>query len=153
MSIAPAKRASIAEGPALKLLHSIFTFAPMAFSNQPLALPIMGWAWVMFGKAPTRTTVVCALRTIEMNGVKTNRISVLNFICQSAGYCRARPSAIAWLHFSCGFCDAERAPDQQYRRSWCSREFSQQHRGHQGIPDRERDVRHPGQSGCAVDQH
>src|SRR5215471_19713218 len=59
MSIAPANRASIAEGPALKLVHWIFTFGPIALSNQPLALPIIGCACVMLGNAPTRITV-CA---------------------------------------------------------------------------------------------
>src|SRR5271166_723239 len=57
MSIAPAKRASMAEGPALKLVHCTLTCGPMALSNQPLALPTMACAWVIFGNAPTRITV------------------------------------------------------------------------------------------------
>src|SRR5271167_4151384 len=57
MSIAPANNASIAEGPALKVFQSIFTFGPMAFSNQPFAFPTMACAWVMLGNAPTRMTV------------------------------------------------------------------------------------------------
>src|SRR5437762_4481456 len=57
MSMAPEKRASIAEGPALKLVHWIFTFGPIALSNQPLAFPIIGCAWVMLGNAPTRMMV------------------------------------------------------------------------------------------------
>src|SRR6202030_2579924 len=57
MSMAPANRASMAEGPALKLVHWIFTLQPRAFSNHPLALPTMGCACVMLGKAPTRITV------------------------------------------------------------------------------------------------
>src|SRR6266851_9304110 len=47
MSIAPANRASIAEGPALKLVHWIFTLEPRTFSNHPLALPTIGCACVM----------------------------------------------------------------------------------------------------------
>src|SRR5215469_14170234 len=57
MSIAPAKRASMAEGPALKLVHCSLTCGPIALSNQPLALPTIACACVIFGKAPTRTTV------------------------------------------------------------------------------------------------
>src|SRR2546428_13165914 len=57
MSIAPANRASIADGPALKLVHWILTFDPIPFSNQPLALPIIGCAWVILGNAPTRMVV------------------------------------------------------------------------------------------------
>src|SRR3989442_14264324 len=64
MSIAPANRASIADGPALKLVHWILTFDPIPFSNQPLALPIIGCAWVILGNAPTRI-VVWARRTPE----------------------------------------------------------------------------------------
>src|ERR1700722_5170667 len=52
--MAPAKRASMAAGPALKLVHCTLTCGPMALSNQPLALPTMACAWVMLGKAPTR---------------------------------------------------------------------------------------------------
>src|SRR5271169_165367 len=57
MSIAPANKASIAEGPALKLFHSIFTCGPIAFSNQALLLPTIACGCVMLGKAPTRMTV------------------------------------------------------------------------------------------------
>src|SRR5580704_18281319 len=57
MSIAPANRASIAEGPALKLFHSILTCGPMALSNHPLLLPTIACGCVMFGNAPTRTAV------------------------------------------------------------------------------------------------
>src|SRR5947209_10608945 len=60
MSIAPANSASMAAGPALKLFHSIFACGPTAFSNQPLALPIMACGCVMLGKAPTRITTSCA---------------------------------------------------------------------------------------------
>src|SRR5208282_2825668 len=59
MSIAPANRASIAEGPALKLFHSILTCGPIAFSNHPLLLPTMACGCVMLGNAPTRI-VFCA---------------------------------------------------------------------------------------------
>ena len=59
MSIAPANSASIAEGPALKLVHCTFTCGPMALSNQPFALPTMACACVMLGNAPTR--IVLAL--------------------------------------------------------------------------------------------
>ena len=59
MSIAPANKASIAEGPALKLFHSILTCGPIAFSNQPLLLPTIACGCVMLGNAPTRMTV-CA---------------------------------------------------------------------------------------------
>src|SRR5438105_11088849 len=59
MSIAPANRASIADGPALKLFQSILTFEPMARSNHPLALPAIACGCVILGNAPTRMTV-CA---------------------------------------------------------------------------------------------
>src|SRR5580704_17316789 len=49
--------ASMAEGPALKLFHSILTLGPIAFSNQPLALPTIACGCVMLGNAPTRMTV------------------------------------------------------------------------------------------------
>jgi len=60
--MAPANRASIAEGPALKLVHCTLTCGPIAFSNHPLALPTMAWACVTLGKAPTRMVlaVPCA---------------------------------------------------------------------------------------------
>src|ERR1019366_2449357 len=57
MSIAPANKASIAEGPALKLFHSILTWGPIAFSNQPLFLPTIACGCVILGNAPTRITV------------------------------------------------------------------------------------------------
>src|SRR5271166_1890986 len=57
MSIAPANKASIAEGPALKLFHSILTWGPIAFSNHPLFLPTIACGCVILGNAPTRTTV------------------------------------------------------------------------------------------------
>src|SRR5437764_9187291 len=73
MSIAPAYRASMADGPALKLFHSIFTPGPSALSNQPLAFPAMPWGWVMFGNTPTRTTVgFCALAINESAAKNTN---------------------------------------------------------------------------------
>src|SRR5579859_7902020 len=57
--MAPANKASMAAGPALKLVHCTFTCGPMALSNQAFALPTMACAWVMLGNAPTRI-VVCA---------------------------------------------------------------------------------------------
>src|SRR5271166_5415606 len=60
MSIAPANKASIAEGPALKLFHSILTWGPIAFSNQPLFLPTIACGCVILGNAPTRMTVWAA---------------------------------------------------------------------------------------------
>src|ERR1019366_6660311 len=57
MSIAPANKASIAEGPALKLFHSILTWGPIAFSNHPLCLPTIACGCVILGNAPTRMTV------------------------------------------------------------------------------------------------
>src|ERR1700722_14241537 len=59
MSIAPANNASIAAGPALKLVHWTLTCGPMALSKKPLALPTMACACVILGKAPTR--IVLAL--------------------------------------------------------------------------------------------
>ena len=47
----------MADGPALKLFHSILTLGPIAFSNHPLALPTMACGCVMLGNAPTRMTV------------------------------------------------------------------------------------------------
>src|SRR5260221_9039649 len=54
MSIAPANRASIAEGPALKLFQSILTWGPIAFSNHPLFLPTIACGCVILGNAPTQ---------------------------------------------------------------------------------------------------
>src|SRR5580700_10875185 len=54
MSIALAKSASIADGPALNAFHSICTPGPTAFSNWPPARPTEAWACVIFGKYPTR---------------------------------------------------------------------------------------------------
>src|ERR1700753_2134975 len=65
MSIAPAKSASIAAGPALKLVHSTFTCDPMALSKKPLFFPTMACACVMLGKAPTRIAV-CPQAEIEI---------------------------------------------------------------------------------------
>src|SRR5215469_7832638 len=77
MSIAPAKRASIAEGPALKLVHCTLTCGPIALSNQPLPLPTIACAWVILGKAPTRTTVgfpsAQAAEAIKTNTNSANR--------------------------------------------------------------------------------
>src|SRR5580704_2587090 len=59
--MAPANRASIAAGPALKLVHCTLTCGPMALSKKPLALPTMACACVILGKAPTRMVVgACA---------------------------------------------------------------------------------------------
>src|SRR3984885_7994793 len=52
--MAPANRASMAEGPALKLVHCTLTCGPIALSNHPLALPTIACACVTLGKAPTR---------------------------------------------------------------------------------------------------
>src|ERR1700737_1861785 len=57
MSTAPANRASIAAGPALKVFHSTFTRGPSAFSKKPLAFPTIAWEGVTFGYAPTRTVL------------------------------------------------------------------------------------------------
>src|SRR5580698_5690964 len=54
MSMAPANRASMAAGPALKLVHCTLTWGLMALSKNPFALPTMACAWVMLGNAPTR---------------------------------------------------------------------------------------------------
>src|ERR1700694_2695585 len=59
MSIAPANKASIAEGPALKLFQSILTWGPIALSNDPLFLPTIACGCVILGNAATRITV-CA---------------------------------------------------------------------------------------------
>src|SRR5579862_12990 len=73
MSIAPANKASIADGPALKLVHCTLTCGPMALSNQPLALPTMACAWVMFGNAPTRMVVGAGLCAHPENEVASQR--------------------------------------------------------------------------------
>src|SRR5579871_720457 len=72
--MAPAKRASIAEGPALKLVHCTLTCGPMAFSKKPLALPTMACACVMLGNAPTRMVLgaPCAKAAIAEKSVQTN---------------------------------------------------------------------------------
>src|ERR1019366_8150905 len=67
MSIAPANKASMAEGPALKLFHSIFTPDPIDFSNHPLLLPTIAWGCVIFGNAPTRITLCPATNAEELN--------------------------------------------------------------------------------------
>src|SRR5581483_2047219 len=79
MSIAPAKSASIAEGPALKLFHSTFTFGPMAFSKRPFAFPTIAWGCVMFGNAPTRTVVCANPSTANTMNSKTPRTLLLIF--------------------------------------------------------------------------
>src|SRR5258708_1966307 len=50
MSIAPAKSASIAAGPALNVFHSIFTPGPRARSKRPLAFPNITHSQAMVGK-------------------------------------------------------------------------------------------------------
>src|SRR5579872_5771249 len=69
----------MAEGPALKLVHCTLTCGPMAFSNQPLALPTMACGCVTLGNAPTRITV-CAdaaqtVRELNSSPVKNRRIT------------------------------------------------------------------------------
>src|ERR671923_2934768 len=75
MSIASANSASIADGPALKIFHSTFTCGPIAFSNQPLALPTIACGCVTFGNAPTRITVLfpCACATVTKPKTKPHR--------------------------------------------------------------------------------
>src|SRR5579872_1544208 len=72
MSMAPANRASIAEGPALKLVHSTLTWGPIAFSNQPFALPTIAWGWLIFGNAPTRMTVCAKAPTVHAVNINSN---------------------------------------------------------------------------------
>src|SRR3954465_1069629 len=152
MSIAPARRASMAEGPALKLRHSIFTSEPIAFSNEPLALPIIGWAWVMFGKAPTRMTV-WALSATD-TATRTSKMCVLNFICPSDRHCRVPPSAIDWLgSFSGGVSDVAMAKDSLHRRWSYSQGFWQRRRVRREIPGKERGGRRRGRLKCATDRH
>src|SRR5271165_1852136 len=73
MSMAPANSASIAEGPALKLFHSIFTCGPMAFSNHPLLLPTIAWGCVIFGNAPTRITLCPAASRQELSSANASK--------------------------------------------------------------------------------
>src|SRR5258708_34121428 len=70
MSIAPANKASMAAGPALKVFHSIFTPGPNAFSKNPVAFPTIAWECVMLGNAPTRIvgTFPCAQLETDMAG-------------------------------------------------------------------------------------
>src|SRR5580704_5010332 len=82
MSIAPAKSASIAAGPALKLVHCTLTCGPIALSNQPLALPTMACACVILGNAPTRMVFAppCAQagsETAKANIAIKNRLLML----------------------------------------------------------------------------
>src|SRR5580700_1890205 len=81
MSIAPANSASIAEGPALKLVHCTLTCGPIALSNQPLALPIMAWACVMLGNAPTRIVLAAPWAHPETTNAnqRENPTSILLF--------------------------------------------------------------------------
>src|SRR5258708_1966303 len=51
MSIAPAKSASIAAGPALHVFHSICPPGPRARSKRPLPFPTIACEWVMLGNA------------------------------------------------------------------------------------------------------
>src|SRR5436309_15735151 len=78
--MAPENRASIAEGPALKLFQSIFTLEPSAFSNHPLALPTIACGCVIFGNAPTRMTVPCPQPEIDRLRMKTSMIRTFLFI-------------------------------------------------------------------------
>src|SRR6516162_7479713 len=57
MSSAPENKASMAEGPALKLVHCIRAAEPKALAKDPFALPTMACAWVILGNAPTRIAV------------------------------------------------------------------------------------------------
>src|SRR5208282_4040304 len=70
MSIAPPNSASMADGPALKLVHCTLTCGPIALSNHPFALATIACAWVMLGNAPTRMTV-CAHVEIAAVNAKT----------------------------------------------------------------------------------
>src|ERR1039458_3318667 len=79
ISIAPANKASIAEGPALKLFHSTLTCGPIAFSNHPLLLPTIACGCVMLGNAPTRITL-CALAKVPRkinNPTQTKRLRLV----------------------------------------------------------------------------
>src|SRR5271166_846300 len=72
----------MAEGPALNVFQSIFTPGPMAFSNQPLALPTIACGCVILGNAPTRTTVWLTPGEIT-DSRKLTMIRALNFIAYS----------------------------------------------------------------------
>src|SRR5579871_3777411 len=76
MSIAPPNKASIAAGPALKLVHCTLTPGPMALSKNPLAFPTMACAWVMLGNAPTRI-VTCALPAPALHTISIRTSSFL----------------------------------------------------------------------------
>src|SRR5580692_6403127 len=78
--MAPPNKASMAAGPALKLVHCTLTCGPMALSNHPFALPTMACAWVMLGKAPTRMVVCAQLESTVPEArtrVKRNRLFTL----------------------------------------------------------------------------
>src|SRR5436305_6149614 len=120
--MAPANNASIADGPALKLCHSIFTFGPIAFSNQPFALPIIACECVIFGNAATRTTTFCAWSAALIPRSNSN-FGKLIFIIRSGSHFRAPPWAEHWLLFSfCAFSVFERVTDWLYRQVMCSQE-------------------------------
>src|SRR6201987_4307619 len=153
MSIAPANKASIAEGPALKLRHSIFTFGPMDFSTHPFAFPIIGCAWVILGNAPTRITI-CAFSVIDPARRNPNRANDLTFIGPSDSGCRVPPLVKRWLHFSFGdVSDAERARGWRCRLSSCAQGSWQRRRGRRETPGRERGERRRGLSACATHRH
>src|SRR6476646_5342271 len=100
----------------------------------------------MFGKAPTRTTVVCALSATARDKMTAIKISNFNFTYRS-GDCRVQPWAIGWLgSFSDGAFRAATASDLQYQRSWCSPGFWRRRRGREEKPGKGRGEPRRGQS-------
>src|SRR5579884_4021653 len=103
MSIAPANSASIADGPALKLFHSILVCGPSAFSNQPFAFPIMACGWVILGNAPTRTTTCCALPCTKAASTIATAASQLSVLIRAPASLRDHAKHPRLLLLSCFF--------------------------------------------------
>src|SRR5215475_5070681 len=149
MSMAPANRASIAAGPALKVFHSTLALDPRAWSKARFALPTIAWACVIFGNAPTRT-VTCDCTS---GAAKDNRRPITKAAsCEirtmiSVGFrCPTPPweglGLVAFVFF-CGFaCLFQRDEDlSRYRQGLCFRGSWPQRLEHRGRPCRALDGR------------
>src|SRR5438477_5024413 len=159
MSIAPAKSASMAAGPALKVLHSIFTFGPSAFSKEPFALPTMACACVMLGNAPTRTvTGNCAMPGKHAAHTRVASIRNRRTITNLYSHWLARSSEGLWSPalpswFSLAVESAFRFDHSRCPLESCSPGCGQPHRVRRERPDTARGGVRPCRSEHATDLH
>src|SRR5258707_93970 len=161
MSIAPANKASMAAGPALKVFHSIFTPGPNAFSKNPVAFPTIAWECVMLGNAPTRIVVTFPCAQLETDMASDNANPTKQKNCLFTLFGLQRPWGGRWpipfSSFGAGafslLCKSVEPDRRSNRPELFCRGYGLLRRKSPERPDKARGAADPYQSGRAIARH